>query len=115
MEYTNEVIDGILVVTIQGNLMGADAAGKQLLDSVTEQVNESVTLCAIDLSRVDYINSTGIGVLINILTKMRNRNGEVVLINPSEQIKKLLIITKLNSIFDVVGSREEAINQLKKK
>jgi anti-sigma B factor antagonist len=114
MKFTNEVQDGILVVTIEGNLMG-DTSGKELLDAISEHVNDSINLCAVDLSGVEYMNSNGIGVLINILTKMRNRNGEAVLINPSDQIKKLLIITKLNSIFDVVGTKEEAISQLKTK
>ncbi len=114
MKYTTEVTDGILIVAIEGNLMG-DSSGKELLDTVTEQRDGSVNLCAIDLAGVEYMNSNGIGVLINILTKMRNRNGEAILINPSEQIKKLLIITKLNSIFDIVNSREEAIEQLKQK
>lgn len=114
MKFTNEVQDGILIVTIEGNLMG-DSTGKELLDAIGEYVNDSINLCAVDLSKVEYMNSNGIGVLINILTKMRNRNGEAILINPSEQIKKLLIITKLNSIFDVVGSRQEAIDQLKVK
>ncbi len=50
------------------------------------------------------MNSSGIGVLITILTKFRNKGGEVVLVSPSEQIKKLLIITKLNAIFLIVNS-----------
>ena len=66
-----------------------------------------------DISNVRYINSSGIGVLITILTKFRNKGGEVVLIKPSEQVKKLLIITKLNAIFNVVEKKEEAIERLK--
>jgi anti-sigma B factor antagonist len=67
----------------------------------------------VDIAKIRFINSSGIGVLITILTKFRNKGGEVVLVKPSEQLKKLLIITKLNSIFTVVEDKEAAINQLK--
>jgi anti-sigma B factor antagonist len=67
----------------------------------------------IDLSQVRYISSSGIGVLITILTKMRNAGGEVFLSSPSEHVKKLLIITKLNNIFNVFETLEEALEQLK--
>ena len=70
-------------------------------------------LCAIDISNVRYINSSGIGVLITVLTKFRNKDGELVLINPSEHVKKLLIITKLNAIFNVVDNEKEAVIELK--
>jgi anti-sigma B factor antagonist len=54
------------------------------------------------------MNSSGLGVLITVLTKLRNKGGEVVLLNPSEQVKKLLLITKLNNIFNIFDSKEEA-------
>jgi anti-sigma B factor antagonist len=67
----------------------------------------------VDIAQVRYMNSTGIDVLITLLTKFRNKGGEIVIINPSEQVKKLLIITKLNAIFHLAGSTEEAIEVLK--
>jgi anti-sigma B factor antagonist len=58
------------------------------------------------------MNSSGIGVLITLLTKFRNHEGEMVLIKPSETIRKLLIITKLNKIFSINETREAAIKSL---
>jgi anti-sigma B factor antagonist len=112
MKYTTEVKEGILNINLQGDLLGENN-GLELVDLINDKINESIILCAIDLSNVRYMNSSGIGVLITLLTKFRNKGGEVVLINPSEQIKKLLIITKLNAIFSIVNSSEEAIVKLK--
>lgn len=114
MTYTLEDKDNMLFIRLEGNLMG-DTSANALLEEVGGRVDQEHHLCAVDLSKVTYMNSNGIGILINILTKMRNRGGEVVLINPSAQIHKLLVITKLNSIFDVVDSEEEARAQLNKK
>jgi len=48
-----------------------------------------------------------------MLTKMRNVGGEVYLSSPSEHVKKLLIITKLNNIFTVYDSVEDAKEKIK--
>jgi anti-sigma B factor antagonist len=61
----------------------------------------------IDLEKVRYISSSGLGLLITLLTKMKNAGGELFLTAPSEHVKKLLLITKLNGIFTVVESVKE--------
>jgi anti-sigma B factor antagonist len=113
MKYTSKVKDEILFIQLQGDLIGEEN-GLELVDLVNDKINESILLCAIDLSGVRYMNSSGIGVLITLLTKFRNKGGEVILINPSDQIKKLLIITKLNAIFNIVESEVEALSKFKK-
>lgn len=113
MRYQHEIVDGIFLLKLSGDLIGENR-GPELMELANEQVNNEVRLCAIDISEVRFINSSGIGVLITILTKFRNVEGEVVLINPSDQVKKLLIITKLNAIFTIVDSKEEAFQELQK-
>jgi len=51
------------------------------------------------------------GVLITLLTKFRNKGGDLVLINPSEQVTNLFIITKLNAIFTITKDKIEAIKK----
>jgi len=114
MNYSTEVNEKILFIYLKGDLLG-ESNGIELVDLVNDRINENILACAIDLAEVRYMNSSGIGVLITLLTKFRNKGGEVVLINPSEQIKKLLIITKLNAIFTVVDNQEEAKLKLIKK
>jgi len=113
MEFKIKVNQNILFITLSGDLLGENI-GIDLMDIINDKISESILLCAIDLSGVTYMNSSGIGILITILTKFRNKGGEVVLINPSEPIKKLLIITKLNAIFSIIDNKEEAAEFLKK-
>ena len=113
MKYTHQITNGILELTFSGDLIGENN-GPAIIELVNDVLSQEVFLCAVDISNVRYINSSGIGVLITLLTKFRNKGGEVVLIKPSEQVKKLLIITKLNAIFNVVERKEEAIERLKK-
>lgn len=112
MEYKSEINKGILFLTLSGDLIG-EVKGPELLEEVNNAINKSVALCAIDISDVRYINSSGIGVLITILTKFRNQGGEVCIVNPSEHVKKLLIITKLTAIFNMADNVSEAVDKLK--
>jgi anti-sigma B factor antagonist len=108
MNFAQEIKGKSLILRISGDLIGEDN-GMQLIEAVNEAVSHQVACCVIDISALRYINSSGIGVLITILTKFRNKGGEVYLMNPSDNVKKLLVITKLNSIFQVINSEEEVI------
>lgn len=113
MEYSHEIINNILLLQLTGDLIGENH-GPELVSIVNDAINDDIVFCAIDIQGVRYINSSGIGVLITILTKFRNKGGEVVLIKPSDSVEKLLIITKLNSIFTIVPSKEHAFRELVK-
>lgn len=108
MNFAQELKSNALILRISGDLIGEDN-GARLVEVVSEAVGHQVKVCVIDISDLRYINSSGIGVLITILTKFRNKGGEVYLMKPSESVKKLLAITKLNAIFQVIQSEEEVI------
>lgn len=108
MNYTSEIKSGTLIIHLSGDLIGENG-GTGLLTIVTDSIQQNIRNCIIDIAELRYINSSGIGVLITILTKFRNKSGEVYLLNPSESVKKLLVITKLNSIFQIIQSEEEVI------
>lgn len=113
MNFAQEIRSKTLILRISGDLIGEDKDSK-LVASVNDAVSHQVLTCVIDISGLRYINSSGIGVLITLLTKFRNKGGEVYLMNPSESVKKLLAITKLNAIFQVVSTEEEAIEAARK-
>lgn len=108
MNFAQEIRSNTLILRISGDLIGEDKDAR-LVEAVNEAVSHQVLTCIIDISQLRYINSSGIGVLITLLTKFRNKGGEVYLMNPSESVRKLLAITKLNAIFQVIRKEEEVI------
>lgn len=106
LTYTTSRDDKARYLFIQGDLIG-DEVGPKLVEVVSDAILDGAKTFVIDLSEVRYISSSGIGLLITMLTKMRNAGGEVYLTAPSEHVKKLLIITKLNNIFTVYDSVED--------
>lgn len=78
----------------------------QTLDRVLEQDAGDVL---IDLSQIDAIDSTGIGELVGYLGRFRARDRGLLLINPSDRIRKLLAIANLTPLFPVYESVDEAL------
>lgn len=113
MTFNHEIKDNALIIRLSGDLIGEDN-GSSILEVAAGAIQRSVLLAIIDISGLRYINSSGIGVLITILTKFRNKGGEVYLLRPSESVQKLLVITKLNSIFQIIQSEDEVLKDVKK-
>ena len=112
MKYQTELKDDILFIRLEGKLIaGADT--QQMIEDVDTQGDGKVLLCAVDLSNIRFMDSSGMGVLVSLLTKFRNRGGELVLIKPSDHIRKLLIVTKLNAIFTIAENDNFAAQFLK--
>jgi len=113
MKFQHETKNNVFILRLSGDLIGENS-GTQLLDAVSNSIQQNVLTCIVDISELRYINSSGIGVLITILTKFRNKGGEVYLMKPSENVQKLLVITKLNAIFQIIQSEEEVAKFVKK-
>ncbi|WP_205503055.1 STAS domain-containing protein [Rufibacter psychrotolerans] len=112
MKIDHVIENNVLIIRLEGDMIGGPET-QRLMDLANSTIDESLLLSAVDLSNVRFINSTGIGVLVSLLTKFRNRGGELILINPSEHIRKLLIITKLNAIFTIAENDTNAVQLLK--
>jgi anti-sigma B factor antagonist len=113
MTFEKELTKDHLIIRLTGDLIGEDN-GTNLLEIANNAIQGQVLTCIIDISHLRYINSSGIGVLITILTKFRNKGGEVYLMKPSENVQKLLVITKLNAIFQIIQSEADVIKLSKK-
>ncbi|MFK7951674.1 MAG: STAS domain-containing protein [Ekhidna sp.] len=111
MTYDQLIENGILKLTFTGDLIGENN-GPELVELANDALSNGVSKCLLNISEVRYINSSGIGVLITLLTKFRNKNGELYLVNPSEHVNKLLIMTKLQAIFNIAESEEEVLQKI---
>lgn len=70
-----------------------------LKETLNDLLNENETNIRLDCKELDYIDSTGLGVLIGILKKLKNIEKNIIISNPRSNISKLLKITGLDKIF----------------
>ncbi len=99
------------LITLSGNLIEKNQAN-DLMEEVDNMAEKEATNFIIELSEFKYMNSTGLNVLLGILSKARKSGGEAVICCVPEKIKSLLVITKLVNVFSVVDTEEHAVNAL---
>lgn len=112
MNLKEREIEGVVVLELSGKVMGGPDANL-LSEKLHDLVDQKNTKVVADLSKVSWMNSSGLGILIGGLTTMRNNNGDLKLVNVTERIKSLLIITKLITIFETYDSVEDAVASFK--
>ena len=98
-----------LKVDLVGDLFG-ELNQQEFISFIQKKVDSGVLYYVFDLSDLRYLDSSGIGLLITCLTKFRNKGGELVLLNPSNKLKELLAMTKLEAIFKIERKIEDAVS-----
>jgi anti-sigma B factor antagonist len=78
---------------------------KEELGGLVEQDRVRI---AVDLAGVEFLDSTGLGVLIGSLKRCRERGGEFALAAPRETVQKVLQITGLDKVFPIHATVDEA-------
>ena len=107
MEIKEQLKQDIIVLQLSGEMMrGPDAT--VLNDKLHELIESDKLKVIADLSRVSWINSSGLGILIGALTTMRNAGGDLKIASVTERIQRLLEITKLHKVFDIYDDVESA-------
>ena len=66
-------------------------------------------LFIIDLSEVDFIASIGVRTLLFSAKAIHNRGGKIVILNPDSQVKKILLMTGVDTIMPIVDNLESAL------
>jgi anti-sigma B factor antagonist len=96
------------VLTPRKDLMGGEETA-ELGQVIKDIVAAGVPRIVVDLGRISYLNSTGLGALVSAHMSCQNRQGFLRLANISKRIHNLFIITKLAFVFETFDSVEEAL------
>ena len=110
-EYDVKNESGYDILYLKGNLMEKHEA-QAMLEAINEMIEQGHNKFLLHLKDLKYMNSSGIGILISILTKARNAGGEVAVTGLPPKMNQLLVITKLNSVFKITESIKEAAHLL---
>ncbi len=107
MELIHEEMSNIVLLTVKGKIdIESSPELKRQVLSIVDSGKKNIYL---DFSGVSFVNSSGLGAMINLLKELRKKNASMTIINPSNFIKSLFKLTQLDKIFKVYGSVEESI------
>lgn len=84
-----------------------DGGATLLRDRLNELV-QSGTRVILDMSAVDYVDSTGLGVIVSSYINAQRLSGKIILVGLGERLRDLLALTKLASIFEIYETVDEA-------
>ena len=82
---------------------------QKIIQEVEQFIEDGSSNFIVDLSPMKFMNSNGLTFLISLLTRSRSAGGEVIIANLSENIKKILLITRLQSAFKIADNLDEAV------
>jgi anti-sigma B factor antagonist len=101
LQITTQVGDGAAVVRTAGELDASTAP--QLRDCFEELLRSDCHDVVVNMGELDFIDSTGLGVLVATLKRLRSAGGNLSLTEPKPQIRKVLELTSLDKEFLIAG------------
>ena len=104
--------DEITILCPQGTELGTEAA-EEFRSTALSTIPEVGGCVAIDMSSVIFMDSSGLSALIAVMKRARSGGGELVLFGVRHAVREILNLTRLDGVFAVCGSEEEAITLLK--
>ena len=104
---TTREVEGRTVVAVGGEVDVYTAP--KLRDKITELVSSGQHYLVIDLEKVDFLDSTGLGVLVGGLKKVRAQEGTMTLVCSQDRLLKIFRITGLAKVFTIHDSEAAAL------
>ncbi len=108
MNISTDLEGGVVMVNLSGKIMGEERPTTLFHGTIQEHLVLGKSDFIIDMTRVDWINSVGMGMLISALTSVRKQDGRFVLCG-IDNVESLLTTTRLIKVFEHCGDRKEAL------
>jgi anti-sigma B factor antagonist len=109
MQLEQRVVGQVAVVKVTGDITlnkGGDVLLKDKVQSLVQQGHKNILL---DLSAVSYVDSAGLGELVQAYATTKNRGGALKLLNVTKRLRDLLVVTKLLTVFDTFDTEVDAL------
>jgi anti-anti-sigma factor len=111
MEFSQKNVKGVMVFSIKGQIrISTQAECKEYFDKLIEE--NSSKAAVLDMSGIGYMNSAGIGMIVECFKKFRDNGGRLVLCSLVPDITKLFEVTRLDRFIEIYPDVETAVQKL---
>lgn len=108
MKISKDLKNGILVLKLEGELMGGDEA-PEFHETVYKAIRDEQIEIVVDMSAVKWMNSSGLGMLMAGLTTLRGSDGDLRLAAVPDRVKRPIEITRLDSVVQMYPTVDAAV------
>lgn len=109
LDITQREREGIVILDLDGRLTVGQEAGA-LREAVLKLSTEGRNNVVLNLEKVEYIDSTGLGGLVICFTTLKRGGGALKLLNLNRRNVELLVLTKLQTVFEVFNDEQDSVN-----
>jgi len=108
LDIAESMREDVVILTLKGRLtLGESNLVREKIAALSAAGKHNVV---VDLGGVDYIDSTGLGILVICFTSLKKQGGALKLVNPNKRNVELLLLTKLHTVFEVFNEDQDAVN-----
>ena len=107
-----DVGEDTAVIRLEGELLGGPES-EEIRQAVRLALTDGRRFVLIDLGKVPWMTSGGIGLLTRLHTTLKRSHGKLTLLHPSERVKRILIVTGLIAVFECYADEAEALKSFK--
>jgi anti-sigma B factor antagonist len=112
MAMNEEMKAGVSILELKGKMMGGPET-IEVHQRIKDLVANGVKKVIVDLGKVTWMNSSGIGVLMSSLSTVRSAGGELKIARATDKVQSLFVVTKIITTFDSYESVDEALDSFK--
>jgi len=112
MSIKEKIVGDIVILSLKGNLMG-EPDTTDLRDKIYSLLQDNFINIVLDLAKVKWVNSSGLGTLISSMTSIKNKGGELRLANVTDKVESLFVITQLIKVFKTYETVDRAVASFK--
>ena len=109
MQFEQRIADDVAIVTVTGEITLNKGSDVLLRDKIQSLLQQGYHKMLLDLGGVSYVDSAGLGQLVQVHATAAQNGGVLKLLNLTKRLKDLLVVTKLLTIFDAYDSEAEAL------
>jgi anti-sigma B factor antagonist len=113
MTVSERTVDTVTILDVSGSVTLNDGAD-QVRDKVRSCLQEGKKHVLVNLEKVSYMDSAGLGELVQAYSTDSQQGGALNLVNPTKRLHDLLVITKLATVFDSFDNEATAVASFKK-
>lgn len=105
--------DAVELISLPTQLVMRNAP--EVRRAIQDRIEAGRHLLILDLEPVEFVDSSGLSVLVSTLKALRPVSGEVVLLSPSDDVRALIELTRLHKVFEIYEDRESAIADMQQR
>ncbi len=109
LSLTERTKEGIVIIDAKGAIVAGDGADR-LRDRLKALAEAGTPNAVLNLAQVDYIDSSGLGALVMSYSTLKKKDGSLKLLNLTRRNVELLVLTKLETVFEVFDDEQNAVN-----